>query len=372
MSGEERRRPGSDVESRRSYFLRMAHEVFISHAYKDKGIADAICRKLESANVRCWIAPRNISTGEDWAKAIRKAINSSRVVVLVLSENANAATHIEREIANAFYTGRAIMPFRLDNAIPRRNFLSYLDSVHWFDSVNPPAEQNLQAFTARVKEILPRLRLSDGKLASPEAIKGAARLNQVNSHEGASRISRYRISRILKWLAVPASVVVVALLLARASQQSNDSSSLQGTDLQSVFHEKSASPVQRKEDALSTPRYTFSRLGLWVAASPSPTPSAPSRSQEMDLAVPEAASVDATPPASSLDQNAGTREESDAVAGNGNVRPIPDRPASTIKRGARHRAKPSLKAHDRRVSASNTSRFRKIRGWLTTLWRKLE
>ena len=52
MSGEERRRPGSDVESRRSYFLRMAHEVFISHAYKDKGIVSAICGKLESANVR--------------------------------------------------------------------------------------------------------------------------------------------------------------------------------------------------------------------------------------------------------------------------------------------------------------------------------
>jgi hypothetical protein len=369
MSGEEGRRPRSDAESRGSQFLRMAHEVFISHAYKDKGIASAICGKLESANVRCWIAPRNISAGEDWAKAIRKAIDSSRVVVLVLSENANAATHIEREIANAFYTGRIIMPFRLDNAIPRRNFLSYLDTVRWFDSVNPPAEQNLQAFTARLKDMLIGLPLSHSKLASPEAIKGAARLNQVNSCEGASRISRYRISRILKWLAVPASVVVVALLLARASQQSDNGSSLQGTDLQSVFHGKSASPVQRKEDALSTPRYTFSRLGLWVAASPSPTPSAPSRSQEMDLAVPEAASVDATPPASSLDQNAGTREESDAVAGNGNVRPIPGRPGEIVKRGARHRAK---RAHDRRVSASNTSRFRKIRGWLTTLWRKLE
>jgi hypothetical protein len=346
----------------------MAHDVFISHASKDKGIAEAICGKLETANVRCWIAPRNLSTGEDWAKAIRKAIDSSRVVVLVLSENANAATHIEREIASAFYTGRVIIPFRLDNAIPRRNFLSYLDGVRWFDSANPPAEQSLQAFTAGLKDILSGLRPAQSKLASPEAIKGAARLNFTNSAEDASRTSRYRVSRILKLLAVPASIVAVALLLVRASQQSNQSSSLQGTGLQSVIHEDSASPVQKEENALSTPHYAFTRLGLWVAVTPSPTPSAPPQSQEMHPPVPKDESVDATPSAQSPDQNAATRQESQAVAGNAAVTPIPGRFVETIKRGARHRAK----THYRRVGASNTSRFRGIENWIRSLWRRIE
>jgi len=73
--------------------------------------------------VGCWIAPRNVAAGEDWTKAIRNAIVASRVTVLVFSENANAAAHIdrEREIANAFYTGRIIIPFRLTKALPRRN-----------------------------------------------------------------------------------------------------------------------------------------------------------------------------------------------------------------------------------------------------------
>jgi hypothetical protein len=345
----------------------MAHEVFISHAYKDKGIANAICAKLESAEVRCWIAPRNILTGEDWAKAIRKAIGSSRIVVLVFSENANTATHIEREIANAFYTGRVIMPFRLDDAIPRRNFLSYLDSAHWFDSVNPPAEQNLHAFTARVKDILPRLPVSDGKLATPEAIKGAARLNPENSHEGASRISRYRISRILKWLTIPASVVAVAFLLARASQQSDHSSSLRGTELRSAIHAESASPVRKNEDALSTPRYAFTRMGLWVPVSPSPTPSVPPESQEMHLAAPKAVSVDRTPSESSFDQNGSTNAESRAVADVAKIAPMPDRPPAIVKRGARHRPK---RTNERRINAS--LRFREIRSWLTTFWHRIE
>ena len=91
----------------------MAHDVFISHAHKDKSVADAICEKLESAGVRCWIAGRDISAGEDWTAATWNAIGSSRVMVLLLSENANSAPHIQREIAHAFYTRRIIIPLRL-------------------------------------------------------------------------------------------------------------------------------------------------------------------------------------------------------------------------------------------------------------------
>lgn len=101
----------------------MAHDVFISHAHKDRNIANAICEKLEAARVKCWIAERDISAGEDWTKATRDAIGSSRVMVLILSENANVAPHIEREIAHAFYTNRTILPVRLTKTPPRRDFL---------------------------------------------------------------------------------------------------------------------------------------------------------------------------------------------------------------------------------------------------------
>src|SRR6202166_2959297 len=132
----------------------MAHDVFISHAHKDKRIANTICEKLESARVRCWIAERDISAGEDWTEATRNAIRSSRVMVLVLSENANAAPHIEREIAHAFYTRRIIIPLRLSNTLPRRDFLFYLGNVRCFDAFSPPAEQNLEALTASINDMV--------------------------------------------------------------------------------------------------------------------------------------------------------------------------------------------------------------------------
>ena len=84
----------------------MAHDVFISHAHKDKHIAAAIRQKLQSAQVKCWIAQRDMPVGGDWTEATRTAIGSSQVMVLLLSENANAAAHMEREMAHAFYTKR--------------------------------------------------------------------------------------------------------------------------------------------------------------------------------------------------------------------------------------------------------------------------
>jgi hypothetical protein len=80
----------------------MAHDVFISHAHKDKRIADAICERLESVQVRCWIAERDIAPGEDWTEATRNAIGSSRVMVLVLSENAKCGASYRKRNRTRF------------------------------------------------------------------------------------------------------------------------------------------------------------------------------------------------------------------------------------------------------------------------------
>ena len=41
--------------------------VFISHASQDHVVAEEICRLLEEDGIRCWIAPRNVDPGHDYA-----------------------------------------------------------------------------------------------------------------------------------------------------------------------------------------------------------------------------------------------------------------------------------------------------------------
>lgn len=134
----------------------MAHDLFISHAAEDKPVADAVCSKLESRGVRCWIAPRDILPGEEWPSAISRAIAGTRIFVLVFSEHANASHHVQREVATAFEHGRTVIPFRVTATDPSGNMEYWLSSVHWLDALTPPIEARCEQLADRVACLLGR------------------------------------------------------------------------------------------------------------------------------------------------------------------------------------------------------------------------
>jgi hypothetical protein len=287
----------------------MAHDVFISHARKDKKIADAICETLESAEMRCWIAPRDISPGEDWTEATRKAIRSSRVMVMVFSENANAAPHIEREIAHAFYTGRIIIPFRLAETPLRRDFLFYLDDVRWFDAFGPHPEQHLEALTARIKGRLLGPAVTSNARRSRSENKRTAAINSLNSGKDELRTSNYRTQQIFKRVAIVALVFAVVWVLWLASRQIRHGASPEESNFGSMSSGRSTSlnsPAKTRGDASApTPHYAFTRLGLWVAVNAGPTPLVQPGPQDTPSIMPPGQSASATPlPPSNAEQNA--------------------------------------------------------------------
>jgi hypothetical protein len=132
----------------------VASKVFISHSSKDRPIADAICNHLESAGIRCWIAPRDIAFGSDWTEGILRGIDSCRVFVLIFSENANDSEHVRREVAKAFSLGLAVIPFRTEPVSPNRSLGYFLETVHWLDAITPPLQDHFRALTDQVKQLL--------------------------------------------------------------------------------------------------------------------------------------------------------------------------------------------------------------------------
>lgn len=348
----------------------MGHDVFISHAHKDKGIAEVICEKLESAQVRCWIAERDISAHEDWTEATRNAIESSRVMVLVLSENANAAPHIEREIAHAFYTKRIIIPLRLTDALPRRDFLFYIGNVRCFDVFSPPAEEQLEALTARINGMVQRRTVTGEAMPANSAIRTMTALNPSDSWVGALRASHYRTLQILKRVAIAGSLVVVMCLLWFVPWQTNDDASPPPDGhLHSRFSGPSASlPQGARSPAVSNPTYTYTRFGLWVTPSPGSTPSVQQGLQDTPSPMSAAHSANASAsPQPDVDQNAVGDAESLAAQDSVGGKSMQEEPTRIINRREWHRAKSRPKAHHVRGSASEGLRFAKMKSRLRAL-----
>ncbi|MBI5237840.1 MAG: toll/interleukin-1 receptor domain-containing protein [Deltaproteobacteria bacterium] len=121
----------------------MAHDVFISYASADKHCADAACASLEHAGIRCWIAPRDVSAGQEYAEAIVHAISQAYVLVLIFSEHANRSPHVRKEVERAVSKGKPILPLRIEDT-PLSPALEYcLGNTQWLDAITPPLEEHL-------------------------------------------------------------------------------------------------------------------------------------------------------------------------------------------------------------------------------------
>jgi hypothetical protein len=132
----------------------MAHDVFISYSHVDKATADATCATLERAGIRCWIAPRDITPGDEWSAAIIKAIDQCRVIVLIFSSSANNSRQIRREVERAINAGVPLVPVRIENVAPTESLAYFMSTVHWLDALTPPIENHLHKLAESIKALL--------------------------------------------------------------------------------------------------------------------------------------------------------------------------------------------------------------------------
>ena len=134
----------------------MGVDVFISYAIADKLTADAACAALESASIRCWIAPRDVLPGMDYAEAIIEALEKCRGMLLIFSSNANRSNQVKREVERAVHHGIPIIPFRIEDVPPARALEYYISSPHWLDALTPPLEEHLKQLASTIQILLDR------------------------------------------------------------------------------------------------------------------------------------------------------------------------------------------------------------------------
>ncbi len=129
-------------------------QVFISYATPDAAVAFRVCEYLEGEGLKCWIAPRDVSTraGTPWADEIALAIETTEVVLVVVSSRTNASDHVPKELDAAVRNRKRLLPVVLDEAASiSRGIAYYIGNLQWVVSSRAGLDGTLPLVTAAAR-----------------------------------------------------------------------------------------------------------------------------------------------------------------------------------------------------------------------------
>lgn len=93
----------------------------------------ALVQNLETFDLSCWIAPRDIRPGQIWANSIMEGIASADALVVLCSEHVLESDQVLREVERAAARHIPIVPARLSNLKLVGAFEYFLSHAQWID-----------------------------------------------------------------------------------------------------------------------------------------------------------------------------------------------------------------------------------------------
>lgn len=109
-------------------------QLFISHSSRDAAIAGQICEQLEKNGTKCFIAPRDIRPGKEYAEEIIDGIDESAAMILLMSQNANSSPHVLREVEHAVSSGTPILVYKIEEVALSKSMEYFLMTHQWISA----------------------------------------------------------------------------------------------------------------------------------------------------------------------------------------------------------------------------------------------
>jgi hypothetical protein len=134
---------------------------FISYASEDGEKAHDICKNLERRGATCWIAPRNVRAGREYADEIVTGIERSACTVVLLSQAANTSAFVCREVERAVANHKPILPVRIEAIMPDAGLELFISGTHWLDAFEGDWDDHMRCLARDVVD------LTAGVSASP-------------------------------------------------------------------------------------------------------------------------------------------------------------------------------------------------------------
>ncbi|MCI7322306.1 MAG: toll/interleukin-1 receptor domain-containing protein [Lachnospiraceae bacterium] len=124
----------------------MTNEIFLSYSSKDKDYAERVINYIEDNGYDCFIASRDISGGNHYAKNIVNVISACKLVILIASSNSNESEHVLNEIDICVEKKKKIIPLFIEDFDICDEFRYYLGR-----------SQRVVVHDGDMEEVLPRL-----------------------------------------------------------------------------------------------------------------------------------------------------------------------------------------------------------------------
>lgn len=148
--------------------------VFLCHSSADKALIRELCVRLESNGVQPWLDEKNLLGGQDFQQEIRRAVRSSDVVVICLSNNSiTKSGFVQREIKYAMELAEEqpegalfLIPLRLEEC----NVPQSLSKLHWIDYFKADGYQQLRRALDFRAQALKKNPTSPSAQSNPESL----------------------------------------------------------------------------------------------------------------------------------------------------------------------------------------------------------
>jgi len=198
----------------------MGYDAFISFSSKDGDAADKIRHGLETRGIACWMSSRDVLPGADFGDSIVSALETSRVMVLVFSTNANNSDEVKKELVLAGEYKMPVLPVRIEKVLPSGAFRyqltirQYLDLFEdWDTNMAKLAEQITRVVKDRVGPASEAAAPADPAQATAVA-RAQAAAAQAQAARPADAVRPAPKPRVAMLAAVGGGLVIVAGALA--------------------------------------------------------------------------------------------------------------------------------------------------------------
>lgn len=126
----------------------MSSTVFISHSFKDEKIVDTITKEIEKLELKCFLAEKNAQYGKSLPDKVKKAIDTSILVVVILTKDSHSSSSVNQEIGYATSAKKPIIPLVEKGILPSL----FLQGLEYVEFEREKLDEIIQRITDFIRE----------------------------------------------------------------------------------------------------------------------------------------------------------------------------------------------------------------------------